>query len=102
MKSICLNAEEVHSLQSGPVTLYRPIKYKEFQPSQTPGYDWTFRYRSCWNDFTTENLLASKKHAPYKVGMELIVREAFLSGSTFVLTGGIYIKFLSNKHSFIS
>lgn len=77
MKSICLKAEEVHSLQSGPVTLYRPIKHKEFQPSQTPGYDWTFRYRSCWNDFTTENLLASKKHAPYKVGMELIVREAF-------------------------
>lgn len=44
-----------------------------FGPSNTPGYDWHFRFRSCWNDITNDQLL---KACPY-FASRLYVREAW-------------------------
>lgn len=76
MKSIYLHPHEVAEVSDGGiVTMLRIIKLREFQPSQTPGYDWTFRYRSCWQNYPTDMLLLSK-HTPYKLGVILYARES--------------------------
>lgn len=79
MKSIYLHPHEVLKVSDGGVVpLLRLIKLREFQPSETPGYDWNFRYRSCWQDYPTQQLLLSK-HTQYKLGALLYVRENLIA-----------------------
>lgn len=56
----------------------RVVKLREFQRTETRGYDWTFRdRRALWNDYTTDRLVTSK-HNPYGApGDKLWVREAW-------------------------
>jgi hypothetical protein len=55
----------------------RAIVLREFQPSKTPGYDWTFRdNRGLWQDFTIARLIESK-FCPFHVGNRLWVKEAW-------------------------
>jgi hypothetical protein len=54
----------------------RLVKLREFGPSDTTGYDWTFRdRRALWQDYRHADLLA--RVAPYRVGDRLYVRETF-------------------------
>jgi hypothetical protein len=54
----------------GPIT--------EFKPSDTPGYDWTFRdKRMRWNDITEERLMQC---CPWQVGDHIVVRETWTPG----------------------
>lgn len=60
----------------------RLVDLREFGPSGTKGYDWTFRARSgTWQDYTTERLL--EKVAPVRVGDRLWVREAWRVSTDF-------------------
>lgn len=53
----------------------RLVKLREFGPSTTPGYDWTFRdRRALWNDVSTAGLLA---RCPYGAPGDLWVRETW-------------------------
>lgn len=54
----------------------RVVKLREFDASDTPGYDWTFRdRRALWNDVHTPWLM---KHCPYgEPGDQLWVRETW-------------------------
>lgn len=50
-------------------------KFSEFGPSDTKGYDWTFRREdACWVDLRHEELL---KHLPHRIGDRLYVRETW-------------------------
>lgn len=50
-------------------------RIREFGPSDTPGYDWTFRdHRGTWNDISDKRL---REVLPYQVGDRLWVREGF-------------------------
>lgn len=55
-----------------------PIELPEFGPSDTKGYDWCFRdKRMRWNDYTTQDLIASK-HNPFGTpGSKIWVKEAW-------------------------
>jgi hypothetical protein len=71
----------VRALLAGQKTQERRVvKLREFQPSATPGYDWTFRdRRGCWNDYTTTDLVTQV--CPYGgPGDRLWVRETFCVG----------------------
>lgn len=65
-RSLCLRDAEVRELiDAGTVTVRRPIVLREFQPSRTPGYKWTFRgtrggspRKGTWQDFRHEQLIA--------------------------------------------
>lgn len=76
-RPILFTAAMVRAILAGTKTVTRRlIALREFQPSDTPGYDWTFRDRSAlWQDFTSERMLAS---SPYGVrGDMLWVRETW-------------------------
>lgn len=62
----------------------------EFQPSDTPGYAWTFRDRRLlWNDMTPHNLLSRCPHG--QPGDRLWVREAWrIADSDLCGCGGDY------------
>ena len=64
----------------GPIT--------EFQPSYTPGYDWTFRdKRMRWNDITEERLMQC---CPWQVGDHIVVRETWTAGYQYGCWGTIF------------
>jgi hypothetical protein len=88
MKSIILRPWQLQALQAGRLgRVMVPIALREFGPSDTPGYDWTFRgRRGQWNDVSTELLLA--KFRPYVPGSKLAVREAWGLEMGHGLTGG--------------
>jgi len=81
---LLLNDEMVRALQSGRKTqTRRPVvsigdfgRITEVEPSDTPGYDWTFRdKRMLWNDISNETLMAGSPFG--KPGDQLWIREAF-------------------------
>lgn len=76
-KPINLRAWEVRAILDGRKTqTRRPIKLVEFQPADTPGYDWMFRdKRMLWHDVTTARLI--DRWSPYKPGDRLWVRETW-------------------------
>jgi hypothetical protein len=68
----------VRALRAGTKTQTRRlVKLREFQPSDTKGYDWTWRdRRGLWQDVATARLL--EQHCPYgKPGDRLWVRETW-------------------------
>jgi hypothetical protein len=68
----------VRALLSGAKTqTRRPLALREFKPSATPGYDWTFRDKHMrWHDYRTADLLA--RRCPFGVvGDRLWVRETW-------------------------
>jgi hypothetical protein len=76
-RGILFSAPMVRALLAGTKTqTRRAIKLREFQPSKTRGYDFTFRdRRALWQDFTRARLLES---CPYGVvGDRLWVRETW-------------------------
>ena len=78
-RALRLNDGEVRSVLTMPeVVLYLPIKLNQFQRSQTPGYDWTFRCkRGLWQDYREADLIAQR--CPHgKPGERLAVKETFL------------------------
>ena len=45
-------------LENLKIETRRPVKLTEFQKSETPSFDWTFRdRRGCWNDVCNEEVL---------------------------------------------
>ncbi|OAE37664.1 hypothetical protein [Agrobacterium tumefaciens] len=68
----------------------RIVKLDDFRRSDTPGYDFTFRHRSCWQDYTLEDLIADK--CPYgKPGDRLWVREATVKVEEHGYQGPVYV-----------
>lgn len=59
-RAIILRDWEVRAVLKGRKTqLRRPISLTQFQPSDTPGYDWTFRCRrGLWQDYRNADFLA--------------------------------------------
>ena len=84
MRGVIQTAEQVRAWLDGRRTMLRvPITrisgfgpVTEFQPSETPGYDWTFRCpRMLWQDFVDADLL---KRCPLgAVGDTLFVKESY-------------------------
>jgi hypothetical protein len=77
-RPVIFTAAEVRATQQERKSQFRrPVKLREFQPSETLGYDWTFRdRRGCWNDYTTEELIA--RVCPFsRPDDRLWVRETF-------------------------
>jgi hypothetical protein len=61
----------------------RPVKLRDFAPSDTTGYDWTFRdRRALWQDYRHADLLA--RVAPCRAGDRLYVRETFSQAQTVI------------------
>lgn len=77
-RPVTLDAAAVRATLDNRKTQLRvPVKLREFGPSETYGYDWTFRdRRGLWNDYTTTQLLSSK-FCPVHVGDRLRVRETW-------------------------
>jgi hypothetical protein len=65
MKPINLREHEVKQvLETGRVTVRREIRLYRFKPSNTPGYDWSWRDKCMLrNEATTEKLI--KMHSPW-------------------------------------
>lgn len=78
VRAITMGAGAVRATLGARKTQFRvPIILREFGPSTTPGYDWTFRdRRGLWNDLTTAKLMLSK-HCPLHIGDRLWVKETF-------------------------
>jgi hypothetical protein len=76
-RPIVFTAESVKAILGGRKTqTRRVVKLREFQRSDTPGYDYTFRDRQLrWHDYRTDDLM--DKVAPYRVGDRLWVKEGF-------------------------
>ncbi len=77
MKSIILRDPEVRALlDTGRVVVVRPVKLREFEISDTPGYDFHFRDRQMrWHDVRLADFL---KRCPIGVpGDRRWVREAW-------------------------
>jgi hypothetical protein len=88
-RPIVFTGESVRSILDGRKTQTRQVvKLREFQRSDTRGYDYTFRDRQLrWHDYRTDNLLANR--APYRIGDRLWVKETFLqSGGTYLTEWG--------------
>lgn len=64
MNHITLRAPEVRAaLDTGVVEIVRAVKFTEFGPSDTPGYDWNFRDpRGNWHDIRQSDI---PHHCPY-------------------------------------
>lgn len=78
-RPILFSAPMVRAILEGRKTqTRRVVKLREFQHTETPGYDFIFRdRRSLWNDYKLADLVASK-HNPYgRPGDRLWVRETF-------------------------
>lgn len=74
-RPILLSGEMLRALLDGRKTqTRRVIKLREFGPSTTPGYDWTFRdHHALWNDISNARLM---ELCPYgKPGDLLFVKE---------------------------
>ena len=69
--------------------------FTHFGPSDTPGYDWTFRdIELRWHDLTDAELLA---RLPYQVGDQLLVTEAWRAPATLDhLSAGEVGKYLTD------
>lgn len=77
-RAIILRDWEVRAVLEGRKTqLRRPISLTQFQPSDTPGYDWTFRCRrGLWQDYRNADFLA--KFCPHgRTGDRLWGRETW-------------------------
>ena len=81
----------------------RIIKLEEFQESTTPGYDYAFRKRGCWQDVRLKDMLAPPRgnypfRCPYGVvGNHLWVRESYC----YEMVEGRYVyNEYGNPHTF--
>jgi len=75
-RPILFSAPMVRAILAGSKTqTRRVVKLREFQPSDTHGYDWTFRDKAMrWHDYRAADLMA--RRCPYgKPGDSLWVRE---------------------------
>lgn len=74
---ILMSTPMVKATAAGRKTITRrTINLREFQPSSTPGYDWTFRCkRGLWQDYRNADLLA--KVCRWHPGDRLWVRETW-------------------------
>lgn len=76
-KALTLRPHEARRLaEAGEVLIVREVGLRMFGPSDTPGYDWTFRRDrdGCWEDYRTADFLA--KFSPFgPIGSMLAGRE---------------------------
>jgi len=77
-RPIIFSADSVRAILDGRKTqTRRVVKLREFQRSDTPGYDYTFRdIQLRWHDYREGGLLASKR-VPFHAGDRLWVKETF-------------------------
>lgn len=77
-KPILFSAPMVRAILAGTKTVTRRvIGLREFAPSTTPGYDWTFRdKRLRWHDVSHEQAL---ERCPFQIGQVLWCRETWHS-----------------------
>lgn len=77
-RPILMSATMVRAILEGRKTQTRRIvKLREFQQTETRGYDWIFRdRRSLWNDYTHRGLVESKNNPYGKPGDRLWVKES--------------------------
>ncbi len=86
-RGILMTPANATAIDEGRKTMTRRIiKLREFGPTDTPGYDWTFRNsRLLWNDVSTERLL--DKWCPYVVGQRLYLKEPHYAFGLWVPDG---------------
>jgi hypothetical protein len=90
MKPILFSGPLVRAILDGRKTVTRrPVKLREFGPSTTRGYDWTFRDRRMrWNDVSSEKLLDWSPCG--KTGDRLWVREKWASAFSHGCWGTLF------------